>query len=182
MLTILSTILGFAGPFIPELLKFFRQKSEMQHELEVMRLQADIADRQHQWKIEEINVHADVAESLAIRKPVPSFGVQILDAAKGLGISAWTWIPVFWMFALLDWLSGMVRPLITYAVVAFWLAFKIAAFMNVQELEGWRTAIQTSWQEDDLAVLMLVLSYWFGQRAMKAAFGGSASTGKPGAG
>lgn len=182
MLAILSTILGFAGPFLPELLKGWRASREMEHQLSVMRLQAEIAERQHQWKVEEINVNADIVESEAIRKPVPSFGVQILDAAKQSQMSPWFWMPVFWMFSVLDWLSGMVRPTITYAVVGFWLAFKIAILLEAQELEGWRTAFQTSWGEDDIAVLMLVLSYWFGQRAMKAAFGGSASTGKPGGG
>ena len=35
MLAILSAILGFAGPFIPELLKLFRQKQDNAHELAV---------------------------------------------------------------------------------------------------------------------------------------------------
>ena len=35
------------------------------------------------------------------------------------------------------------------------------------------------WDENDWAVLFMVLAYWFGQRAVKAAFGGSASSAAP---
>jgi hypothetical protein len=36
------------------------------------------------------------------------------------------------------------------------------------------------WTADDLAILTLVLSYWFGQRAAKAALGVNASHSAPG--
>lgn len=45
---------------------------------------------------------------------------------------------------------------------------------------SWFEGVRNLWGEQDWAVLTLVLSYWFGHRAAKAAFGGSASTAKAG--
>lgn len=181
MLTILSAILGFAGPFIPELIKLFRQKQDNQHELAVLKVQAEAAAAQHLYKMEEINANADITEMQTLRSPQISFGVQLLDASKD-------WprmlvLPVFYMFALLDFLSGMVRPAVTYAFVGFYIVYKWAVFESARiQTESWQTAVSVIWTESDLSVLFLVLSYYFGQRAMKAAFGGSASTGRSGGG
>lgn len=183
MLAVLTSILGFFGPFIPQALKIWQSRQDNLHELQLLKLQAEIAEKQQRLKIEEINTQADIAEATAIRTPQQSFGVQLLDAAKGQGMPAWIWTPVFWAFALLDLLAGLVRPLITYTVVSFWLVYKYAVVNYAKEsMSGtWQDAILTTWNSDDTAVLFLVLGYWFGQRAMKAVFGGSASTGKPGA-
>lgn len=172
MLTILSTILGFAGPFIPAVLKLFQQGIDQKHEIEVMRLQAEIAAKQHTWKLEEISANADVEESRTLRQPQQSFGVQILDAARGHAMPLWAWLPVFWAFGVLDWLRGMVRPAITYVVVAFWLTYKVALYLEIQKVNApsWSEAVTTLWVPDDWAVLMLCLSYWFGQRAVNRFF------------
>jgi hypothetical protein len=53
-----------------------------------------------------------------LRRPARSFGVQLIDAAEGK-YPSWVVVPAFWLFALLGFLSGMVLPLITYAVVLF---------------------------------------------------------------
>lgn len=181
MLTILASILGFAGPFIPELLKLFRQKADNAHELAVLELQAKAANAQHMYRMEEVNAQADIAEMQTLRQPQQSFGVQLLDAAAN-----WPrgWImPVFYLFAALDFLAGMVRPSVTYAIVGFYLAYKWALFELAKvRMGGWAEAATTVWGENDIAVLMLCLSYYFGARTAKAAFGGSASTGKPGGG
>lgn len=172
MLTVLSTILGFAGPFIPAIIKLFQQGADNRHELEIMRLQAQIAAQAHTWKLEEIQASADVEESKALRAPQQSFGVQLLDAAKGHAMPLWVWLPVFWAFSLLDWLRGMVRPGITYVVVLFWLTYKVALYVQLQAINAvsWSESVTTLWAQDDMAVLMLCLSYWFGQRAVARYF------------
>lgn len=181
MLTIISAILGFAGPFIPELIKIFRQKEDNKHELAVLKLQAEAAAQQHLYRMEELNTSADIAEMTAIRSPNQSFGVQLLDAARD-------WprmliLPVFYLFALLDFLAGMVRPAVTYAIVGFYLMYKWALFEQSRlELGNWQSAATMIWTENDLSILLLCMGYYFGQRAMKATFGGNASTGKSGGG
>jgi hypothetical protein len=106
-----------------------------------------------------------------------SFGVQLLDAAKGHGLSGWALYPVFYTFALLDFLSGMVRPGVTYAAFIFYMSVKWAQLTIAQgSVEGLEYALLQIWSDEDRAILVLVLSYWFGQRSAKAAFGGSAMT------
>lgn len=181
MLAILSTLLGFAGPFLPEIIKLFRQKEDNKHELAVLEMQGKMAGQQHLYKMEEINANADIEEMRVLRMPQPSFGVQILDAAKD-----WPRVlilPVFYLFAALDFISGMVRPGVTYVVVGFYLAYKWALFEIAKvRLGGWADAVTNVWTENDMALLMLCVGYWFGSRTMKATFGGSTSTGKAGGG
>lgn len=181
MLTILSALLGFAGPFIPELIKLFRQKQDNSHELAVLELQTKIAANQHLYKMEELNANADIMEMQTLRMPQQSFGVQILDAAKDW--PKFLIVPVFYMFAILDFLAGMVRPSVTYAITGFYLAYKWALFEQAKLISGsWDRAAVIIWTEMDFSILLLVLGYHFGSRTVKAAFGGSASTGKAGGG
>lgn len=178
MLTMLSAIFGFAAPFLPELVKLFQAGQDNRHELAMTELRLKHAQAEHLWRMEEVSAQADIAEASAIRQPAPSFGVQILDRAADAGWSPWLVVPVFWLFAAMDFLAGMVRPTIAYAAFGFYVAYKWAVYLT---LTGPRfeappaDALAGMWGEQDWAMLTLVLSYWFGQRAVKAAFGGSAS-------
>ncbi len=181
MLALLSGIFGFAAPFLPELLKYFNRKQDNAHELAMMELRMKQAAAEHTWKMAEIEATADIAEMKTLRTPQQSFGVSLLDAAKGYELSQWLFVPAFYLFATLDFVSGMVRPTITYAVVAFYMAYKYALYLSVRALSdsGYQAILQI-WGEQDMAIVFLVLSYWFGQRVAKAAFGGSASSNRPG--
>lgn len=182
MIELLSGAFGFFGAFLPEAVKIFRERQENAHELAMMKLRLEQGKLEHTWKMEEINTTADIEEMKLLRQPQESFGVQILDAAKGSGYPNWLVFPVFWLFAFLDFISGLVRPGVTYAIVAFYMAVKYAIYLEVEVQTGnWAQAIPQIWEPDDKAVLMFVLMFWFGQRAVKAAFGGSANTIKSGA-
>lgn len=184
MLAIVSAVLGFAGPFVPELLKVFREGREQKFELERMKLSAEIAERQHAWRMAEIEARADIEESMALHRPTSSFGIQILDKAHASGMPAWAVVPVFWSFAVADWVAAMVRPTITYAMVGLYIAYKWARFLLMQQVSDhsfqWYEGVVKLWDEQDAGVLLLVLGYWFGSRMVKAAFGGNASHGQPG--
>ncbi len=182
MFQALSAVLGFAAPFLPEVVKIFRERQENAHEKDMMELRLKHAAAEHAWRMEEINTQADIAEMQTLRQPQPSFGVQILDAARDSKFPTWMTLPVFWLFAFLDFASGMVRPSVTYAIVAFYMAVKYAIYLQAVKLTGqWTEAVQQVWDQDDKAILLFVLMFWFGQRAVKAAFGGSASSIKAGA-
>ena len=180
MLTFLSAIFGFAAPFLPELLKYFRAAQDNAHELALLRLRMEQGAVEHLWKMEEINARADIEEAKELHKPAPSFGVQLLDAAEKWAEQRWgKWLilPAFYAFVILDFVAGMVRPSITYAAFAFYTLYKWALFSNAKAIgQDNLHALMSTWGEQDWAVLTLVLSYWFGHRAAKAAFGGSAST------
>lgn len=175
MLSLLSAVLGFAAPFLPELLKYFTRKQDNAHELEMMKLHFQRAASEHTWRMEEISTQGDIAESIELHKPQNSFGVQLLDAANGSGLSGWAMYPAFYLFALMDFMCGMVRPTITYTAFGFYMAVKWAQ-LTIASTGGHNlsVALLQVWTEQDLAIVVLVLSYWFGQRSAKAAFGGSA--------
>jgi hypothetical protein len=85
--------------------------------------------------------------------------------------------PAFYAFVLLDFISSLVRPSITYAAFAFYAAVKWAQLnVALADEANWERAVISVWNSADMSIVILVLSYWFGQRAVKAAFGGSANT------
>lgn len=174
MLAILSAVFGFFAPFLPEVLKWFTRKQDNAHELAMMEMRLKAGAQEHLWRMEEINATADIAEMKALHAPQPSLGVKLLDAANGK-YPAWTVVPVFWLFGLLDWLAGMVRPSVTYAIVAFYMTVKLARFRLMESVVSddtrWYELVARIWDENDMAVLTLVLSYWFGNRIAARAFG-----------
>ena len=171
MLSILTAVLGFASPFLPEALKYFTRKQDNAHELALMELRLKAGAQEHLWKMEEIAAQADIAEAKEIHKPQKVFGVELLDHVAG---KPWPiWLPVFWGLSLLDWLTGMVRPTVAYASFGFYIAYKWAMYTT---LTGARfendsaNAVVQLWGEQDWNILVLILSYWFGSRAAKTAF------------
>lgn len=184
MITVLTALLGFLGPFVPELLKFFRERQDQAFELKRLELNAALYEKQHLWKMAEIDAAAGAEEFRALHAPVPSFGVQILDKAHSSGLPAWAVLPVFWLFSLADWFAAMIRPGVTAVVVAMWIAYKWGRFMLMQHVSDqsfqWYEGVVKLWDEQDWALLFLVLGHWFGQRAVKAVFGGNASHGGAG--
>jgi hypothetical protein len=184
---LLSTLLGFLGPFIPELLKTWNRKQDNAQELAILRLQGDLAKEQASYRRDEIslqgNFDLDKSELVAVHAPVASFGVQVLDAAAHSNLPFWVIWPVFWLFAFMDWLNASVRPVITYWIVGFYTYYKWSILsLGHEGGNDLRATVIANWSENDWAVLMLCLGYFFGQRAAKAAFGGSASTGRAGGG
>ena len=182
MLEILSFVTGFLGPVIPQIFKWFERKQEYAQELALMELRLRQGALEHTWRMEEISANADIAEMQTLRTPQQSFGVQLLDAAKGWveskGWGAWAILPVFYLFAFLDFVTGMVRPTVTYAAFGFYMVYKWTLFQSLAVTSGREAAILATWSEQDWSVLLLVLGFYFGQRMMKAAFGGSANDAK----
>ena len=69
----------------------------------------------------------------------------------------------------------MVRPGITYAAFGFYIAVKWAELTIAKTAgSGLSVALLQIWGAEDRSIVILVLSYWFGNRSAKAAFGGSA--------
>lgn len=184
MLAVLTAILGFLGPFLPEVLKLINRRQDNAHELRMFELQMKSAEQAHLQAMSQIEAQADAAEAIYIHKPATSFGVQILDAAKDSGLKGWAIVPTFWAFAFLDFFSGMVRPVLTYAAFGFYAFYKIARFQMMQSASAADFTVYEGvvnlWGDQDWAIVTLVLSYWFGHRAAKAAFGGNATAGKGG--
>jgi hypothetical protein len=177
MIELLSAVFGFFAPFATEVFKFFQRKQDNEHELNMMKLQMEAKNQEHMYRMEEISATADIKEAENIHKPLHSFGVQLLDAAKNYNLNGWALYPAFLLFVILDFVASFVRPGITYAAFAFYATVKWAQLeMAMQNNESWQSAVLQIWTSSDMSIVILVLSYWFGHRAAKAAFGGSANT------
>jgi hypothetical protein len=182
VLTIVMTVFGFLAPLLPEVLKWLNRKADYTHELAMFKLRMEAANFEHTWRMEEITAHADIEEAKQLHKPMRSYGIDLLDKADDNDWPRWVMVPAFWAFVLLDWLAGMVRPAVTYAAFAFyivflWARFQLIASVSDDSITAWEI-ITTLYGENDMAILHLVLSYWFGHRAAKQAFGGSALNNK----
>ena len=174
---ITSAILGFIAPFLPKLLGLATAWLDNKHELKMFELRMKFAGQQFEWKMAEINAHADIEESRFLHAPVKSLGVQMLDAATtsnwGRG---WLIVP-FYLFVALDWIAGMVRPTITYAAFAGYLFYKWARFEMLKDIVPTDTTaalIAKLWDVQDFNILIMCLAFWFGNRAAEKAFGRAA--------
>lgn len=173
-MTIVMALIGFVSPFLPTVLKLIQSRLDNAHELKMFGLQMQMQTKMHEFKMQETEALADIQTQTAALKPLPSYGVRLLDAAKDSGM----WKPLVALlvvlYSILDWLSGMVRPAITYAAFAFYITYKWARFEMLQAIAPDETkseAIAKLWDSQDWNVLVLVLSYWFGLRASRYAFG-----------
>ena len=155
MLTILTSIIGFVGGFVPDILKYFKQKQDNAHELEVMKLQMEAQEKLHTQRLEEINAQADIAESKAL-----------YESAKieytGVG----------WVDGTIGFLNGTVRPVVAYLFVGLYSVVKLAQVYSMVEGSGttYLDAVKYTYTELDMSCLMLVLSYYFGQRMATKVF------------
>ena len=181
-----ALLVPFFISFLPEILKWFNSWQANKHELAMMEIRMKYAEKEHTWRMEEINVSADIKEAELLHAPQVSFGVQVLDAAKNHGMSQWFVAPVFWAFSFLDWVSGMVRPTVTFAAFGFYMAYKIACLITMQHVVGdgnnqeWYYQVSALWGEQDWDLLVMCLSFYFGGRARKEVFGGNAANNSAG--
>jgi hypothetical protein len=177
MLSALMGLLGFAAPFLPEVFKLFNRSMDLRHEKEMLTLQMQKGAQESTWRLAEVNAKADADVEVAIRQPQQSFGIQLLDKAAALGWSKGWLLPAFYLFCLLDFMTGMVRNTVTYMIVGAYCLYKWANYMLLtgprfeNAPEG---AIVQLWTQDDFGVLLMVLGFWFGDRVRKAVFGGAA--------
>lgn len=177
MLTLIGSFLtGIIGPLLPTVLNLFRDWQDRKHELEMLAMRLKYANQEHLWKMEEINATADIEEAKILHTQQQSFGVQLLDAADKWADSQWgkcIVTPVFFLYAILDFLNGLVRPAIAYAAFGFYVVYKWSVFEMAKVSVTTVEAVNATWTDNDWAVLLMVLGFFFGQRAAKMVIGGS---------
>lgn len=174
MLMIFTTVFGFLGPLLPEVIKWFNRRQENAHELAMLEAQAKLNAQEHQARLAEISAAADIAIEQAVHQPQQSFGVQLLDAAKSANLPAWVFVPAFWLFAVLDFVTGLVRPVMAYTMLGFYYAMKWAQYTVAKSYSTTPAeAVIGVWTTDDMALLLGVVSFYVGGRVAKTAFGGS---------
>lgn len=155
MLTsILGGLVGFLGSAVPELFKYFKEKEQRKHELQMFELQMKYADQMAKAKIQELETTADIKEA------------EVLHIDMYPPVTGWKYAD-----ALINAFTSFVRPSITYAFFGMYLCVKLAGYsLAVQNHGAWQDAVKFLWTESDMGIFCAIIAYWFGTRAMMKFF------------
>ncbi len=145
LLTVASGGLGGLLRLAPEFLKGLDRKNERKHELAMMEIEVRIAEKRMEHEMRKVDAAMTMAEMDAISAAVKEQG----QTARAAG----------WFVAAM---SALVRPVVTYWFVAMYSAVKIVGMMMAVQAGGdWKEVLIQSWTGDDMAMLVMVLSFWF---------------------
>jgi len=143
MLALLGSLLGFAGSLLPDILATFRDKKDKAHELAILRLQMEMAEKKRSNRLEEIRAAADASESQYIYKFAAKSGSPAMDA-----------------------LSTSVRPVLSYAFFFLYASLKISTFLLLyRSSHNFAVSAIQVWSEEDQAIFCAIISFWFGHRS-----------------
>jgi hypothetical protein len=156
MITLLGALLGFISSIFPDIFKLLKGSQDNKHELAVLQMQMQMAEKAGAQRLEEIGIEADVRASEALYKHArPSSGVK-------------------WVMAL----SDSVRPVITYCFFLSYIVVKISQYQMLAHVEAlpwltdaqkgqeWFRIILTLWNEEDQALFAAIMAFWFGDRSL----------------
>jgi hypothetical protein len=157
MITLVSTLLGFASGGLPRVLEFVQDRGDKKHELALMAAQRErelalakegfIAQAAvEEIKTEQIAMQTQAQEKLAMWK----HDMKIAEGAS-------TWVIN---------LRASVRPVVTYLFVGMlitvncvgiWYAYSTGVPFN--------EAIDLIWSESETSILATIIAFWFGSQA-----------------
>jgi hypothetical protein len=145
LLTVASGGLGGLLRLAPEVLKGFDRKNERQHELAMMEVEIRIAEKRMEHEMRRVDAAMTMAELDAISAAVKEQGQTARAAGKFVAA-----------------VSALVRPIVTYWFVLMYSVVKVVGMaMAVQAGGDWKEVLVSSWTADDMAMLIMVLSFWF---------------------
>ena len=170
-MAIISAVIGLAAPFLPDVIGIGRSFLEDRQERKMMELRLKYAEKDHDWKMDEIEIKETLKDVASARKhdKKPGFGIQLLQAAheaKGV-LSKWIFNIVFILYTIVDLFSSFVRPFVTYALVGLYMAIKIAMIYSLYLAYGDFTAAliyDGVWTSFDKELLIMIVGFWFGTR------------------
>lgn len=142
---LLGSIFGGLFRLAPEVLKWLDRASERKHELEMFRLQTDLEKMRGEYRLEHRYVDHGIAQLEAINE---AFVQQGKADSK-----AWKWVAS---------ISALVRPGVTWMLFGMYVLFKLVT-LNYAMAAGadWYDIVVESWTDNDFAMLMMILTFWF---------------------
>jgi hypothetical protein len=157
MFTLLTTVVSFLAGGLPSILKFFQDKSDKSHELQMAQVQTErelkMAEAGYlaQAHVEEIKTD-QIAIQAAAQERVALYAH---DIEIGKGASQWVVNA-----------RAMVRPVITYGLF-FLLVFvdMFGFYYAISTGVEFVTAMDQLWDDDTQTIWASVVSFWFGTQA-----------------
>jgi hypothetical protein len=157
MLSLISSLMGFAAGGLPKLIDVYQQKGDQKHELALMAAQREreialakegfVAQaRVEEIKTEQIEMQTQAQEKLAMWKH---------DMKIGEGASTW----------VIN-LRASVRPVVTYLFVGLLIVVDVAGIWYAYSTGvAFAEAIEVIFSDDEMAILAAIISFWFGSQA-----------------
>lgn len=157
MFTLLTTVVSFLTGGLPSILKFFQDKSDQSHELQMAQLQMErelkMAEAGYlaQARVEEIKTDQVAMQTFAQER----VALYAHDIEIGKGASTWVINA-----------RAMVRPTITYGLF-FLLVFvdMFGFYYAISTGVEFVTAMDQLWDDDTQTIWASVVSFWFGTQA-----------------
>lgn len=147
----LGTIFGGLFRIAPEILKHLDKANERKHELAMFQLQTDLEKLRGEFRMEERYVDHSITQLDAIKSAFAEQAATAQAAGK-------------WMSAL----SASVRPGITWFLFGLYAAVKVSAIIVAWQSNAvWSEVLKQSWNQDDFAMLMMILTFWFVGRSIE---------------
>lgn len=143
--TLFGGVLGGVFRIAPEILKWLDRRGERAHELAMLQAEMEFAKIRGEITMRQTEAAMTVAELDAMSEAVKEQGQTSRAAGK--------WVAAF---------SALVRPMITYAFVITYFLVKLASYFLAIEQNGeWKTVLVSMWGKEDMAILTLILTFWF---------------------
>lgn len=147
--TLLGSLLGGVFRIVPEVMKLLDAKNEREHELKMLDREMEFAKVKGEISMREAEVGLMGSELSAMTEALKEQGETAKAAGKFIAA-----------------ISASVRPFVTYWFVTLYSLVKIASMLMAYQASGdWKEVLITSWTKDDMALLMMILTFWFTGRA-----------------
>lgn len=146
MLTLISPLIGIFGSLLPNIVRIFERKQEMNHEIQLTKIKLEAAKENAKLELDTANVKADVDEGKSVRDHDSS-----LDGGK-----------------YINTLRASIRPVITYLFFLLFIAVKIAAaYVMIKNGQSVPDMLKAVWDQDTMALFSTIIAFWFGARVLE---------------
>ena len=143
--TLLGSLLGGVFRIVPEVMKLWDAKNERSHELAMLGKEMEFAQIKGEIAMRE-------QETVLMGKELDAMSVALKEQGETARASGW----------FVAAISAAVRPLVTYWFVTLYSIVKLASIlMAIDAGAEWKEVLVSSWAQDDMALLMMVLTFWF---------------------
>jgi len=146
MLSVIGSLLGFAGSAVPAVTDHFKAKQEQKFELAKMTKMAELRAAGFDQEYRMYETKADDSEHARLVE-------HDISINKGTGF--------------ISGLQRSVRPVITYVFFGLFCLIELTLLQQALKTgANFADAINVLWDEDTKAIFAAIISFWFGSRAI----------------
>jgi hypothetical protein len=142
MIALFASLAGFLSSIFPQLFKYYIDKSDKGHELEIMKLQIKLKEKGIHDRLEEIEIIRDINESKSLYQSYTT-GIYWVDA-----------------------LNGTVRPVLAYSFFGLYAFTKMVQFWSFYGASTLFQYLDILWSVNDQAIFAGIISFYYGNRTI----------------